>query len=278
MRNAGDDSTDRGKLGRSLRVLRDAANLRQVDAAAQVGITQAKLSRFEQGRALLEPGQVDALLRLYQAPDAEREILVDLAQIVEDDYADERVVFQSGSTANLQRRFAELEDNASHVRAYQPVVVIGAMQTPAYAACVLGVDEDHPLVAQRIARQQRMLNDPGRRWTFVQTEGSLRWQARSAEVMAEQVEHLIEVSHAPNVDLGIVDWRTPVEIFPNTSFHIYDESAVVVGTRDGTSIMRGAKRLADYRGMFDEVARLASFGDDGRAALSRIADEYRSLI
>lgn len=277
MGSADDDGTARDRLGRALRALRDDAGLRQLDAANHIGVTQAMLSRFEQGRAILEPDRVESLLTLYRADDGDRGSLVDLAGIAQDSYRDERVVFQGGNTANLQRRFAALEDAASHVRAYQPVVVIGSMQTPAYAACVLGVGEDDPLIAQRIARQRRMLDERGRRWTFVQTEGSLRWHARSAKVMAEQVEHLIEVSNAPNVEVGVVDWRTPVEIFPNTSFHIYDETAVVVGTRDGTSIMRGPKRLADYRGMFDEVSSLASFGDGGRAVLARIAGEYRQL-
>jgi hypothetical protein len=157
------------------------------------------------------------------------------------------------------------------------MLVIGALQTAAYAATVFGVGEDDPLVAQRQARQQRMLAEPGRRWTFLQTEGSLRWQARSAAVMQAQLRHLVDISLAPNVRLGVIDWRTPVEIFPNTAFHLYDAAAVVVGTRDGTAIMDDAVRVADYRGLFDELESLAATGDEARAVLLRIAGDYRAL-
>ncbi|MGH3998524.1 MAG: DUF5753 domain-containing protein, partial [Pseudonocardiaceae bacterium] len=166
----------------------------------------------------------------------------------------------------------------AEVRSYNPVMVLGSVQTPAYAATVFGTSEDDPLVRDRIARQREMLADQRRRWFLVQTEGSLRWQARSPGIMAEQLEYLIELSRAPNVDLGVIEWRTPVEIFQNTAFHLYDEAAVVIGTRDGTAIITDHTRLADYRGLFDELADLASFGDAGRHTLQRIADDYRSLF
>ena len=62
-------------------------------------------------------------------------------------------------------------------------------------------------------------------WTLIQTEGALRWQARSAAVMVEQVEYLIQLSTTPHVQLGVIDWRSPVEVFPHTAFHLYDEAA-----------------------------------------------------
>jgi hypothetical protein len=67
-------------------------------------------------------------------------------------------------------------------------------------------------------------------------------------------------------------------VFPHTAFHLYDEAAVVVGTCDGTAIINDTARLADYRGLFDELAGLASFGDSARDVLQRIAGDYRSLL
>jgi hypothetical protein len=67
-------------------------------------------------------------------------------------------------------------------------------------------------------------------------------------------------------------------VFPHTAFHLYDEAAVVVATRDGTAIINDSAYLADYRGLFDELARLASFGDDARNILRRIAEDYRGLL
>jgi len=77
--------------------------------------------------------------------------------------------------------------------------------------------------------------------------------------MVEQTEHLIQLSHTPQIELGLIDWRRPVEVFPHTAFHVYDDAAVVVATRDGTAIINGSARIANYRDLFDELCGIASF-------------------
>jgi hypothetical protein len=239
--------------------------------------SQPALSRVEKGSGRLSPDIVGVLCGIYGVAGAEGAALIKLAAETEAGYVDARVVLQAGNTINLQQRFARLERSASVIRSYNPVMVIGSLQTPAYAATVFRTSEDDPVVQERLDRQRKMVADPRRRWIFVQTEGSLRWHARSPRVMAEQVEHLIDLSHAPNVDLRTIGWRTPVEIFQNTAFHLYDETAVVVGTRDGTAIITDRARVTDYRSVFNELAGLASVGDASRDVLRRIADDYRSL-
>jgi transcriptional regulator with XRE-family HTH domain len=275
----------RGAGLRSLRELRKAAGLNQTEvvegvkrALPNARFSQPALSRVEQGTGSLTPDIVRALCRIYCVTGAERAALVQLAEDAEAGYVDARVVLQAGNTINLQQRFARLERDAAEIRSYNPVMVIGSLHTPAYAATVFGTSEDDPIVRDRMGRQEKMIADSRRRWFFVQTEGSLRWQARSAAVMAEQMEHLLKLSHAANVDLGVIGWQTPVEVFQNTAFHLYDDTAVVVGTRDGTAIITDHLRVADYRSVFDELAALAPFGDTSRDVLRRIADDYRSLL
>jgi transcriptional regulator with XRE-family HTH domain len=287
--NSAADSTEqdlkRGAGFRSLRESRKAAGLNQTEVVEAVKralpnarFSQPALSRVEKGSGSLTPDVMRVLCRIYGVSEAERAALVQLAEDTEAGYVDARVVLQAGNTINLQQRFARLERDAAEVRSYNPVMVIGSLQTPAYAATVFGTSEDDPIVRDRTGRQEKMITDSRRRWVFVQTEGSLRWHARSAAVMAEQMEHLIELSHAPNVDLAVIAWQTPVEVFQNTAFHLYDDTAAVVGTRDGTAIITDHVRVADYRSVFDELAALAPFGDASRDVLRRIADDYRSLL
>lgn len=130
---------------------------------------------------------------------------------------------------NLQQRFCRLERDAAQIRAFNPVLVLGVLQTPAYAVTVLGTSQDDPLVAGRMDWQRELVADRRRRWTLIQTEGALRWQARSATVMAEQLEHLIGLSTTPHVELGVIDWRTSVEVFPHAAFHLYDDIGRFLG-------------------------------------------------
>lgn len=281
---ADDTDQDGGARPRSLRGLRKAAGLNQVEVIERVKralpdarFSQPALSRAEKGKGRLAPEVIGMLCGIYGVTGAERAALIQQAKDAEAGYVDARVVLQAGNTTHLQQRFARLECDAVEIRAFNPAMVLGVLQTPAYAATVLGTSEDDPLVAARMARQREMVADRRRRWTLIQTEGALRWQARSATVMAEQVAHLIELSNTPHVELGVIDWRSPVEVFPHTAFHLYDEAAVVVGTRDGTAIINDSARLVDYHGLFDELADLASFGDTARDVLQRIADDYRSF-
>lgn len=279
-----DTDQDRGARLRSLRELREAAGLNQIEVVERVKralpdarFSQPALSRVERSKGRLAPEVVRVLCRIYGVTGAERVALIQQAQDAEAGYVDARVVLQAGNTMNLQQRFARLERDATEIRAFNPVMVLGVLQTPAYAATVLGTREDDPLVTSRIVRQREMVADRRRHWTLIQTAGALRWQARSATVMAEQAEHLAKLSNTPHVHLGLIDWRSPVEVFPHTAFHLYDETAVVVATRDGTAIINDSAHLADYRGLFDELARLASFGDTARDLLRRIAENYRGL-
>ena len=275
---------DRSARTRSLYELRKAAGLNQIEVTERVKralpdarFSQPALSRAEKGAGRLTPEVVRVLCGIYGATGTERTALIQHARDAAAGYVDARVVLQAGNTANLQQRFARLERDAAHIRAFNPVMVLGVLQTPAYTATVLGTSEDDPLVTGRTDRQREMIADQRRHWTLIQTEGALRWQARSPTVMTEQVEHLIELGNAPNVELGVIDWRTTVEVFPHTAFHLYDQTAAVVATRDGTAIINDNARLADYRGLLDELADLASFGDAARDVLHRIAHDYRSL-
>lgn len=286
MPSAADDTgQDRGGRPRSLRELREAVGLNQIVVVERVKralpdarFSQPALSRAEKGKGRLALEVVRVLCQIYGVTGAERATLIQQAEDAEAGYVDARVVLQAGNTVNLQQRFARLERTAAEIRAFNPVMVLGVLQTSAYAATVLGTSEDDPLVTGRMARQREMVADRRRRWTLIQTEGALRWQARSATVMAEQVEYLTKLSNIQHVELGVIDWSSPVEVFPHTAFHLYDEAAVVVGTRDGTTIINDSARLADYRGLFDELAGLASFGDAARAVLQRIIDDYRGIL
>lgn len=286
MAGGADDTDQTGSAQtRSLRELRKVTGLNQIEVTERVKralpdsrFSQPALSRAETGTGRLTPEVVRVLCGIYGVTGAERAALIQQARDAEAGYVDARVVLQAGNTLNLQQRFARLERDAAQIRAFNPVMVLGVLQTPAYAATVLRTSEDDPLVTGRMTRQQEMIADRRRRWTLIQTEGTLRWQARSATVMAEQVAHLIQLSNTPHVELGVIDWRTPVKVFPHTAFHLYDEAAAVVATRDGTAIINDSDRLTDYRSLFDELADLTSFGDAARDVLQRIAHDYQSIL
>lgn len=60
------------RLGAELKRLRDDAGRKQEDAAVRADINRATLSKIENGHACPHVATLDALLNLYQVPDAAR--------------------------------------------------------------------------------------------------------------------------------------------------------------------------------------------------------------
>ncbi len=276
-----DNERDADELSRSLRELRAHTGMGQIPAARSAGISQAKLSRAENGQGVLRSNELVALLAAYDVSQAMRERLALLTDVRRAERVDARLILQAGAH-HIQRRGHELEQTSRHVRSYQPGIVLGIAQTAEYASAVLsqrstGEDDVAERVAVR-ARRRSLLDDTNRQWTLIQTEGALRWHMGGPELMSAQLHDLIVISRQPNVRLGIVDWRIPATFTAPHGFHVYDARAVQVGTRDGTAFLTDSGKVADYRTLFGQLETLAVFGDDARAILTTAANQYLGVL
>lgn len=262
-----------GLAGR-LRALRQATRPRmnQTVAAQAIGASQNKISRAESGERLLEPGQVRTLARLYGAGAAEVRELVAWAEALAPTVTDSRLILQRG-VAGFQQRIRRAEEASEVVRSFHPSVVIGSLQTEAYARIVFG-GADEVAVVDRTSRSRMMLSDPARQWVLIMTEGTLLNLGGPA-VMLEQLESVIAASHLPNVDLRIASSAVEADFVVTHGFHLYDDQSVHVGTLNASTLTTNRRDVADYRAMFDRIAELALGGDDARAVVARIAARFR---
>lgn len=160
------------------------------------------------------------------------------------------------------------------MRSYQPALVLGVLQTSAYAIVVLEQPEDSAVVRDRLQRHERLLAEPDREHILIQTEGSLRLCVGSTAVMADQIESLARAISRPNV-LGIIPASRAVDVVAGTGFHIYDERAVVVGLEVAAAHLTDAADIRHFRGLFDRLAAVAVWSGQARDLLIRVADDYR---
>ncbi len=270
----------RDELSRSLRDLRIAAGMQQIPAATAVGISQPGLSRIEKGKTVPGPEIVEALARVYGADPDTTARLVELATAIRPEHLDSRIIMQRGLN-HFQERLGKIERSSALVRAYQPNMILGILQTSAYAQVVFGsrgrtAQQVADGVAARLARQQ-VLADPSREWVLIQAEGALDWCVRDPALMAEQISHVAEVSQLPNVRVGLILRRTPAAVLAPHGFHIFDGRAVQIGTKTATALIDDPGDIATYEALFNELERMAVFEEEARAELYRIADEYRML-
>ncbi len=278
------DSLD--PLSRLFLDLREREGLKQPEAAEAAGITQSMLSRIETGRKVPDVATTRTLAALYHATPDERTRLIDLTSTLADQRLDSRLVMQRGKNLHFQQRVHEIEQSSALVRSYQPGMILGMLQTAAYAHAVFTAprpsrparsDSPEELTATRTSRYRQLADDGKRFWTLIQTEGALDWHAGSPEVMAEQLDQLAEAAALPHVRLGIIPARTRSRVFASHGFHLYDSRAVHIGTRTATALSTDRRDVEDYEALFGELEQLAVFGEEAAAIAGRIADEYRNL-
>lgn len=121
---------DLDELSRLFLDLRERAGLIQPDAARRAGITQSKLSRAETGRGVPDVDTARRLARIYKATPDEQKRLIELVTVMKPARLDSRLIMQRGTNLRFQARVAQIEQSSALVRAYQPHMILGALQTP----------------------------------------------------------------------------------------------------------------------------------------------------
>jgi transcriptional regulator with XRE-family HTH domain len=271
---------DRARLARQLRELRRAAGLGGIEAGRRSGISQSKISKIENGVLGASPDDVRKLSEVYGAPPGEQHELIALAESLRTETVEPRRVTLSRGAHQMQQRIRRLEASASLLRSFQPCMIIGLLQTEAYARLVFGVSTTgralDRAVEARMARQADLHHGPSRA-VLIMTEGALRWQAGSTGVMLEQIGAITDATKSPDMRVGIIPYSTPVDVFPRHGFHLYDSDAVIIGTETGTATIIDNDDVADYEKLFGRLESLAAFGEAARQVLARVADDYRAL-
>ncbi|MGH3609445.1 MAG: helix-turn-helix domain-containing protein [Pseudonocardiaceae bacterium] len=199
----------RRQLGRYLRDLRNKSRLTVRAAAAQLEWSEAKIWRIETGQTSLRSLDVEAMCKVYGAPQEITEALMGLAKETKargwwHSYGN---VIPEGFDV-----YIGLEEAASHFSWYESELVPGLFQTEDYARAVIradnpGVDdaEIERRVHVRLARQTlltRLTNPP--MFDVVLNEAILHRPVGGEEAACGQLKRLVEVSELPTVSLRVV--------------------------------------------------------------------------
>ncbi|WP_326756559.1 helix-turn-helix domain-containing protein [Streptomyces hirsutus] len=256
-------------VGVQLAGFREDAGLAQDQAARSVGFSAAKLSRIESGKGRRPPTESDirALLELYGTDDYEVSVLVKLLR-------------RAGEPGWWQRydkrlmpewfdRLVGLQEAAATIRTFEIQYVPGLLQTAAYTRAVVErglpnapAGEVQRRIELRMRRAELLTRDGAPQLWAVIDESVLLRVLGSAEVMREQLAHLMRMAERPNVTLQIVP------------LSVTNASAPAIPV---TYLRFGGLDLPDV--VYLEHIRSANFLEDldeteeYRIALDRLADE-----
>ena len=268
---------DAETFGKALFRLRRDRQLSGHLLAQRAGMSQAKISRLENG-AVAAPADVRKLARALDLSVEEERRLAELALQVHELLAGRPA---RSDVVARQRFVAELEAATDEFRIFQPAVVVGLLQTSDYARAVMtsfraelgagGTVAPTADVATAVAarmERQRILDDHGKHFHIVMTESVLRNRVCRPTHMVAQVERLREVAAQSNVTLRIVSCDAELIIAPYHGFELMDDRCVSIDLFN-TSLMSGHRGTVDsYRRVYDALERSA------RADVARLLDRY----
>jgi transcriptional regulator with XRE-family HTH domain len=260
-------------LGFGLRTCREARNLGVRQLARKIGVHAQELSNWEYGKRIPKVEQVALLMGALVVEPGERARLLDLARSAHE---------PSWLEASKTGVYVLYEREASELFGWEPVLVPGLLQTPAYARTVLadlGVagDELERLLLLRQARRDLLT---GPRPTFLHVvigEAVLRPPFIEPSVMVEQLRLLLQSSQRRNITLQVFRGTGsyhpghcgPLTIleFPQLPPIVFLEQYRVGG------YLYAEDQVADYRSVAKSLAALALSEPDSCALIREVIAE-----
>jgi hypothetical protein len=274
-------------LAFELRRLRAEAGLSRADVERACAWEPTKLAAVEDAHQGVTPDDLDLLLPLYRVPTNRWAAYSEAA-----DNSRGLGWWQRYEERDLPRwhsLYVGLEQGASRLRAYEPQLVHGLLQTPDYAAAVIRrgpsprADEQVArLVNLRATRQSALTRtvDPLEVWVVLD-EAALRRVAGGAATMAAQLNHVADLADdRPNVTVQVLPFDAGPHgsvfgAFTILAFPWATDAGVAYGEyRTGAIYCEELREVEEHSLTFQQLCALALSPDESTRLLRDTAEEY----
>jgi len=255
-------------LGARLRALRAARFPSGSELARALGWQQPRVSKLERGAQMPTPADLRAWVDACGAPEGTLDELHDMLAAARVQYRAYRDAWsQAGGIEGVQDEIIEIDRRARQSCEYQPAMVPGLVQTPAYAREALSLPAGPRLlgatpeqIEEKIAaqdRRQQVLYEPGKQIRLVIGEAALHTRFGSADVLAGQRDRLVTVSGLATVEIRVLPFAAPSPVLPLAGFVLADDESAWVETIAGDSQVQDPSEIALYVAAFAAIWRAA---------------------
>ncbi|MBH5335075.1 helix-turn-helix domain-containing protein [Streptomyces pactum] len=275
-------------LGHELRELRKRARLSLEEAVQDLSFSDTKLQRVETGlQDLRSAGDLRKLLERYGVTD-EEEIERLVATQREAASREWWTPVATELTAGMPR-FLGIETAAQEIRAYHPTIILGLLQTEAYARTrhesAKPIDETttefiEQSVEVRMKRKEALTRDedPLKFWAIL-NESALRHVVGDAELMCEQYDEIARLAALDNVTVQVLPQSMRGYLFEhNFSIMILGDTmptTIQVDTPFGnaSSVSDKRREVGRFSRQFEALSRSALPPEDTPTFLHQLSRE-----
>lgn len=273
-----DFQREREALGAWLHQLRRDAGLNGKQLAARLGWAASKVSRIEHGRQTPSEADIAAWADAVGTPGAAADLAARL-HALESHYVSWRRSLRAGH-APRQRVAIELDAGTRTLRAFEPAVVPGLLQTAEYArhlfarlSSLRGTPDDGGAAVRARMDRQQVLYESGKTFHFVLTTAALRTRICPPEVHRGQLDRLLAVGSLANLRLGVIPDTAAVPLMPLHAFWIFDDRLVQIETWSAELNVTDRREVELYQEVFERHAGSAAYGTAARRIVAGVMAE-----
>ncbi|MDQ7803657.1 helix-turn-helix transcriptional regulator [Amycolatopsis sp. A133] len=257
-------------LGFGLRTCREARNLGVRQLARIIGVHAQELSNWEYGKRIPKVEQVALLMGALVVEPGERARLLELARTATEPGWLEKMV---PGVAPSVSSYAEHERAATAIFDWEPTVIPGLLQTPAYVRALMGgrglsPERIEKVVQSRLARREALTRYDPLDYHVLVGEVAVRADVGDAQVMAEQLRHMLKVAVRRNIRLQVMPLQLKPADGPFHNFAVLDyialPSIVFVELHHASAYLYDDDQVASYRAAAKNMA--ASAMGEGESA------------
>ncbi|MER7815190.1 helix-turn-helix transcriptional regulator [Streptomyces sp. NPDC096153] len=273
----------RRRLGQELRRLRELKGMTAEEVADRLLVSQSKISRLENGRRSISQRDVRDLCGVYEVED--HRVVDSLMQMAKDSR-------QQGwwhAFGDIPYSvYIGLETDAASLRVYESLIVPGLLQTRDYAHAVIeGMwpeatqSEIDKRIQIRLKRQDRLTDpdNPLRFWAVID-EALLRRVVGNEQIMADQLEHLAQLSQQPHVTLQVLPYAVGAHPGMYGKFAILefqdamDASVVYLEGVTSDLYLEKPNDVQSYTVMYEHLRAKALSAEESLAFIRRVSASY----
>jgi len=271
----------RRELGKLLRALRNQKGLTVEQVADSLLCSPSKVSRMETGQGGTTARDIRDLCNLYDVTDeAERDRMMTLAR-------------EGKGHARWQRyelayaTYAELEEEALAISAFQSSGVHGLLHTAGYARANhessmprLDPDQIDLQIEAKLARQLILTQPVPPSFVVVLDEAALHRMVGGRQVMAAQLAKILDIAALPNVKVQILPFELGAHPAMESNFTILalpnpDLGVVFVEGMIGSTYLDRPEDLKRYHNVFSELQSIALNPKDSGDLIAKLFRVYK---
>ncbi|GAA0368171.1 helix-turn-helix transcriptional regulator [Streptomyces olivoreticuli] len=257
-------------FGTEVRAWRTDRGLSQRELGEKATYGQQYVAKVEAGERLASPEFAEACDRVFGTPGMFARLRERVARRGYPDWFEP---------------YVRLEQRATVILSYNPTLVMGMLQTEAYAHAVFrkahprdDLDVTAEKVARRLKRRQVMeVENPPLLWVVLD-ESCLRHTIGSPEVMHEQLAHLLRMADTPHVTLQIFPFKSgaPATHLPFVVLKFADGESDVLYVEDPVSgqVIDSPQTVADANVTYDRLRADALSPEESLALIRDVMKEW----